>query len=121
MSALTIYIYATTTNPSSLFMSNDGTTWTASDDFLTTVAALDSVQWQFNLEKDSITNNITGISNITPATFFQAGKHPKSNNNWTGTIKTGNPAKGLLSYSVSYSVSGVNGTQTQDPKLQMNT
>jgi hypothetical protein len=123
MAAHVIQIFATTNNPNPLSISQDnGATWVDTDiddqNFNTTVAVGDTVQFAFSLSKNGVANNISSIQNITPATFYEAGKNPRSNNSWTGTIKDGNGST-PEEYQIIYQVSGVNGNQTQDPKLTM--
>ncbi|MBT8263862.1 MAG: hypothetical protein KJN75_00855 [Muriicola sp.] len=120
MSSHTIYLFATTADPSPPYMSQDaGATWSNTDDadFTTMVDALDTVQWRYDLEMNGETNNIDGITSITPATFFEPSKSPKKNNDFTGTIKSGNPANGTQDYTIRYTVDGI--PQQQDPKIKM--
>lgn len=127
MTAHVIHIFATTTNPHPLAISQDnGATWvdTETDDenFNTIVAAGDTVQFAFDLDRTVnnviVNNDITSIQNITPATFYVAGDSPNRNNNWKGTIKSGNGST-PEAYQIMYQVSDVPGNQTQDPKLTM--
>lgn len=122
MTAHVIQIFATTANPSTLYMSNDnGDNWTLSGAFITDVNGLDTVQYKHSINKGEVTNNISSIQGITPAVFFEANKKPKSTNNWTGTIRKNNPAGTSSSYSVKYNVTNVPPPpQSQDPKLKMN-
>lgn len=120
----TIQIFATTTNYHPLSISQDnGATWvdteTADENFTTLVNAGDTVIFAHSLNKNGVTNNISGITNITPATFFEPSESPNNGNNWTGVIKSGNPSKGVTEYKIKYNVTGVPGNQTQDPKLKM--
>lgn len=119
----TIQIFATTTNPHPLSISQDnGAIWvdteTADEAFTTNVSVGDTVTYAHSLNKDGVTNNITDITNITPATFFDPSNAPNSGNDWSGTIKSGNPST-PLEYKIMYRVSGVAPIQTQDPKLIM--
>lgn len=119
----TINIFATTTAYHPLSISGDGgTTWVdteiADKAFTTEVSPGDTVTFAFNLKKNNVTNNIERIVNITPASFFEPSESPNSNNNWTGTIKSGNPST-PLEYTIVYKVAGVSGNQQQDPKLIM--
>ncbi|QBA63835.1 hypothetical protein [Muriicola soli] len=101
-------------------MSQDGgATWSNRDDadFTTEVAVGDTVQWLYDLNMNDQTNDITGIVSIAPTTYFNPG--PNRNNSFTGTVKSGNPNKGTEDYTIRYNVSGVNGTQSQDPKIKM--
>lgn len=123
MTAHVIQIFATTSNPHPLSISQDnGATWVDTDlddqNFNTTVAVGDTVQFAFNLSKNGVANNISSIQNITPATFYEANKNPRSNNSWTGTIKDGNGST-PEEYQIIYQVTDVPGNQTQDPKLTM--
>ncbi len=125
MTPHTIYLFATTDNPSPPYMSQDGgKTWSNTDDadFTTEVEAGDTVQWSYGLNmKDQngndLTNNISGIVSIAPTTYFNPGPNP--NNSFTGTVKSGNPNNGTEDYTIRYNVTGVNGTQKQDPKIRM--
>jgi hypothetical protein len=125
MTAHVIQIFGTTTDFHPLWISKDnGEHWVhteALDEaFNTIVAAGDTVQFAHSLNKDGVTNNITSIQNISPAAFYVAAKKPKKDNNWTGTIKTGNTSNnGVESYSIFYYVTGVTKKQKQDPKLTM--
>ena len=114
-----IQLFATTTDYTTLYMSNDnGSSWKLSDNFTTDVNALDTVQYKHSINKNGVTNNISSIQGITPAAFYEASNKPGSGNDWKGTIKSGNGTT-PYSYSVKYKVTDVAGTQTQDPKLQM--
>ncbi len=124
MATHTIQIFATTSNPHPLSISQDnGATWVtteaADEAFTTSVSVGDTVTYAHSLNKDGVTNNITGINNITPASFFEPSEAPNNRNDWTGTIKSGNPST-PLAYDIKYRVSGVGPIQTQDPRLIMN-
>ncbi|GGD41475.1 hypothetical protein [Muriicola marianensis] len=121
MSAHTIYLFATTNNPSPPYMSQDGgATWSNTDDadFTTEVDAGDTVQWRFDLNMNGQTNNISAINSISPTTYFKPSKSPNASNQFTGTINSGNPPNGVQPYTIRYNVTGA-GPQSQDPKIQM--
>lgn len=122
MAAHVIQIFATSNNPHPLAISQDnGATWvnTETDDenFNTTVAVGDTVQFAFSLDKDGVANEISSIVGITPGSFFEPNDKPQSPD-WKGTIKSGNSST-PLEYQILYKVTGDNRTQTQDPKLTM--
>lgn len=124
MAAHIIYLFATTNLPHPPFLSQDGgATWSNTDDadFTTEVEAGDTVQWSYGLNmKDQngndLTNNISGIVSIAPTTLYNPV--PSNGNSFKGTVKSGN-TKGLKEYTIRYNVTGVNGTQKQDPKIRM--
>ncbi len=69
MATHTIQIFATTSNPHPLSISQDnGATWVtteaADEAFTTSVSVGDTVTYAHSLNKDGVTNNITGINNI---------------------------------------------------------
>ena len=97
------------------------------DNVTTTVSLNDIIIWQLDSNSgltslDGITKTVATDPSFDPKAVILLVSTPSGSNNvYTGTVVSISPGKDKYeNYKIGYTVPGTNGTQWDDPKLQIN-